>query len=68
MSTLVGTRPLITLGRRVGLTAVNLASPEDRRGEVAAGLIFTAIVASLALTVLVLLTRERAHGGPGDPP
>ena len=77
---------------RAGLTAVNLASPEDRRGEVAssffviaylaislpvvgvgvladlaglrpAGLIFAAIVAALALTVLVLLTRGR---GPAD--
>ena len=77
---------------RAGLTAVNLAAPEDHRGEVAssffvvayvaislpavgvgvlgelaglrsAGLIFAAIVAALALTVLVLLTRDR---GPAD--
>jgi MFS family permease len=73
---------------RAGLTAVNLAAPENHRGEVAssffvvayvaisvpvvgvgvlgelaglrsAGLIFSAIVAALALTVLVLLTRDR---------
>jgi MFS family permease len=73
---------------RAGLTAINLAAPEDHRGEVAssffviayvaislpvvgvgvlgelaglrsAGLIFSAIVAALALTVLVLLTRDR---------
>jgi MFS family permease len=73
---------------RAGLTAVNLAAPEDHRGEVAssffviayvaislpvvgvgvlgelaglrsAGLVFAAIVAALALTVLVLLIRDR---------
>jgi MFS family permease len=77
---------------RAGLTAVNLASPENRRGEVAssffviaylalslpvvgvgvladlaglrpAGLTFAAIVAALALTVLVLLTRGRRAVG-----
>jgi hypothetical protein len=76
------------LSFRAGLSAVNLAAPEDHRGEVAssffviayvaisvpvvgvgvlgelaglrsAGLIFAAIVAALALTVLVLLTHDR---------
>jgi predicted MFS family arabinose efflux permease len=79
---------------RAGLTAVNLAAPEDHRGEVAssffvvayvaislpvvgvgvlgelaglraAGLIFAAIVAALALTVLVLLTRDRRPAEAG---
>lgn len=49
MSTPVGSRPLITLGRRAGF-----AVAAHRQ--------------AISVTVLVLLTRGRAHRGPGDLP